>query len=112
MRKNRKQRKQGDNNRWGRRAIVAVAGAGVTAAMITGATGTASAAQQAPAVKANSCHSQVEEKIQWPLDPEYRVIAWCDSLDAQSKARGVLDQHWAPDHHTEWFTDTGVKHYS
>jgi hypothetical protein len=96
-----------------RRRVLAATIAGTL--LIGGGLGvTVAFAQATPhaAQVANVCHSQVQEKIQWPLDPEYRVVAWCDSLDANTKARGVLDTRWDADRHTEWFTDTGAKHYS
>ena len=89
------------------------AAAQTTAATTTAGTAVAIASSHPSATKVqNVCHSQVEEKVQWPLDPEYRVIAWCDSLDSNTQARGVLDTKWDVDKHTEWFSDTGVRHYS
>ena len=96
-----------------RRRVIAVT---VATTLLVGAgagTAVAIASSHPSATKVqNICHSQVEEKIQWPLDPEYRVIAWCDSLDPNTQARGVLDTKWDVDAHTAWFTNTGVKHYS
>jgi hypothetical protein len=82
---------------------------------VGGGTGTAVAlaksAHAAPRIQ-SVCHSGVQQNVRWPLKTEYRVVAWCDSLAPNTQARGVLDTLWDADKQTDWFSDTGVKHYS
>jgi hypothetical protein len=98
--------------RWTKRAIVLTVALGAAAAITGGVAASAVTTTPTRPAAANSCHAQVQENVQWPLETEYRVVAWCDSLDTNTQAQGTLDMHWAPDSHTDWFTDTGVKHYS
>jgi len=95
-----------------RRPVIAVTVA--TTLLVGSGVGTAVAiakSRPSPTKIQNVCHSEVETKDAWPVD-QYRVIAWCDSLDSNTRARGVLDTKWDVDAHTAWFTNTGVKHYS
>ncbi len=96
--------------RWKKWVVTGCVAVGTVAALAGGTATSASATT--PGSASNVCHSEVQTNVQWPLDDEYRVVAWCDSLDPNTKAQGTLDIHWAQDEHTEWFTDTGVKHYS
>jgi hypothetical protein len=96
-----------------RRRIIAVTAA--TTLVVGGSAGAAAAiagSSHAVAPAANVCHSSVQENVQWPLDTSFRVVAWCDSLDAGTLVRGVLNTKWDVDKQTDWFSETGVKHYS
>lgn len=76
--------------------------------VITGAT--AIGAGNANAVGGN-CSSSRETKSHIGPD-EYRVRASCASLQADSKARGVLDINLANDYETVWFTALNTSKYS
>jgi hypothetical protein len=59
------------------------------------------------------CSSYREKKAQTARPDAYRVRAICRSLDAESKARGVLVvNNGNPDYHTAWFTGLNTNYYS
>jgi hypothetical protein len=88
------------------------AAAGAAALFTSLAVTAASAAPARPAVPRTVCHAWEQVLHTYPLEPRYRVAAECSSINPADKARGVLDLTGQPDAHTDWFTGTGVVHYS
>ena len=59
-----------------------------------------------------NCSSALEkEERSWQPDV-YRVRARCSSLQADSKAQGVLDRNVSQDGYTQWFTRIDFNYYS
>jgi hypothetical protein len=81
----------------------------VALALMTG-TVLAIVAPQAEAVGGN-CSSVRQEKDDTGYN-SYRVRARCSSLNADSKAKGVLDKSGASDPETTWFTQLNTYKYS
>jgi len=77
-------------------------------AAVMGATGVVLAVSGTPAFAAGgNCQARVGHQSRTGPD-YYRPEAYCDSLNADSKARGGLDLSLAPDAYTAWFTQTKV----
>lgn len=75
------------------------------------AAGVALAPAEANAVGGN-CSIALEKKVvSWNPDV-YRVRAWCSSLQADSRAQGVLDRTASLDAQTPWFTALNTNYYS
>ena len=86
-----------------------VGSAALAAAM--GMTGVVLTLSPTPAVAAGGdCKAQVGHKAVTGPDL-YRPEAYCNSLNADSKARGGLDLSLAPDAYTAWFTQVKVWKY-
>jgi hypothetical protein len=78
--------------------------------VMVGVTGVAAPATPAAAV-GGDCQAEVEKKVRdWRPDL-YRPAAYCSSLQADSKARGLLDITAVPDPSTPWFTQLKVWKY-
>ena len=86
----------------------AVASAAAVAALAGGAA--VIVAQPAEAIGGNCYSRRVELEALGPNS--YLVEAWCSSLAADTKARGVLDISGEVDRRTPWFTRLGVSYYS
>jgi hypothetical protein len=74
-------------------------------------TGVVFAPAQANAVGGN-CSSALEKKAVSFQPDVYRVRAWCSSLQADSRAQGVLDRTASLDAQTQWFTGLNINYYS
>jgi hypothetical protein len=75
--------------------------------VVVGATGVAAPATPANAIGGN-CQARVGHQVRDYLPDYYRAEAYCSSLQADSKARGLLDLAASPDVGTAWFTQTKV----
>jgi hypothetical protein len=79
--------------------------------IVVGATGLAAPATPAGAAGGN-CQARVGHQVRDWLPDNYRAEAYCTSLQADSKARGLLDLTASADVGTAWFTQTKVWKYS